>query len=679
MVMDNTAVLMQPAVKLLNRLRYPWKFALVSVVFLIPLLSLAAAVLLRVTSDVAFLQKEIVGVEYLAATRPLLEQLPAHRGLANAVLSGDDDARARLAGQQEVVDKAFVTLAATDAVHGPTLNTADRLVALRREWEQLRNGVRGLSAADSFVAHNALIEKLLAHVVHVADNSNLTLDPELDTYYMMDLVVNSLPALLEAVGQTRGLAAGMAAGGFGNEGRLRLATHLDRIRQSEQRVQAGLQSVLKNSAVLPAAVKQAGEQAWDQNRRFADLLKHKLLDSAKIEATAQEVFGSGTAALAASLGFYDALTPTMTAVFRERLTARRTALLTQLTILGVALTLATYLFVGLFIEVRHATARLGQAAERLADGDLTARATLETRDEMNVIAERFNHMAARFAGVMGQVQGAADQVAAAAEELSAVTQQTTQGVQRQSSEITQVATAMHEMAATVHDVAKNTSGAATAAHNAHEASRAGQQVVTQTLDSIHALADDVTAATGVIQTLEDASHKIGSVLDVIKSVAEQTNLLALNAAIEAARAGEQGRGFAVVADEVRTLASRTQQSTTEIADMIGRLHQAAGNAVAAMERSRTRTEDVVAQANAAKDSLATIHGSVSVINDVNTQIASAVEEQSSVAEEINRNVTNIKGVADEATSGARQTLTASEELARLADTLRTTMARFKLA
>ncbi len=321
---------------------------------------------------------------------------------------------------------------------------------------------------------------------------------------------------------------------------------------------------------------------------------------------------------------------------------------------------------------------IDQASTQFADGELHVRVGYDGKDELGHIASGFNRMADSFSGTIRQLASATAQLASAAEETSAVTRETSDGITRQQSETDQVATAMNEMNATVHEVARSASQAAQAAHAAEEEAMKGKRVVAQTLEVIDSLAHDVEQSAEVIRALEQESGNIGTVLDVIRGIAEQTNLLALNAAIEAARAGEQGRGFAVVADEVRTLASRTQQSTQEIQAMIERLQRGTSDAVRAMEKSRSQAQAGVDQAASTGTSLDAIVGAVKTINDMNTQIASASEEQSAVAEEINKNITNISDVAQHTADGASQTASASQQLAQLAEELQGLVSRFRM-
>lgn len=248
---------------------------------------------------------------------------------------------------------------------------------------------------------------------------------------------------------------------------------------------------------------------------------------------------------------------------------------------------------------------------------------------------------------------------------------------QQHNEISQVATAMNEMHATASEVARSASLAAEAAHHADGEAVVGRDVSLQTIEAIEALAAAVEHATGVIESLAKDSEEIGSVLDVIRSIAEQTNLLALNAAIEAARAGEAGRGFAVVADEVRSLASHTQKSTQEINDMVARLQRGAGQAVEAMVAGRHQARAGVEQTLKTTACLESIVKAIGTINDMNVQIASAAEEQSAVSEEITRSVVAINDLTDKTTDGARQTTEASHEVARLAGMLQEMLGRFR--
>lgn len=351
---------------------------------------------------------------------------------------------------------------------------------------------------------------------------------------------------------------------------------------------------------------------------------------------------------------------------------------TTITVLLVGILLAAFMAWIIISGISSAVNNLQLVAGRMAEGDLTARSSYKGKDELSGVSRAFNEMGERFQALLREVIAAIAQLATAAEETSRVTKQTSEGIQQQRAKTENTATAMNEMSSTVQEVARNASEAATAAQRADGESSSGRREVSTTMDSIENLAGEVENASEVIHKLEKDAESIGAVLEVIRGIAEQTNLLALNAAIEAARAGEQGRGFAVVADEVRTLATRTQQSTEEIHQMIQALQDGARNAVSVMEEGRNQAQSSVEQASRAGESLNAITQAVETISDMNAQIATASEEQTAVAEEINRNIVDISDVADQTADGSQQTAAASQDLARLAEQLQSLVGQFKV-
>ncbi|UTW06896.1 HAMP domain-containing protein [Pseudomonas benzenivorans] len=350
--------------------------------------------------------------------------------------------------------------------------------------------------------------------------------------------------------------------------------------------------------------------------------------------------------------------------------------LVGLLIAAIGLLVVWFVGYGIARPLRQMVAMLDDIAQ--GEGDLTRRLSSVRRDELGAIASGFNTFLGKLQAMIGQVIGSVQQVSDSSEHTADIAIRTNQGVQQQLAEIELVATAVHEMTATAQDVARNATQAAEAANHADQAASHGKQIVQQSADAISALAGEIGRAVGVVQNLAQDSENINAILVTIRSIAEQTNLLALNAAIEAARAGEQGRGFAVVADEVRNLAQKTQQATGEIQNMIEQLQHGTREVVKVMEDSQSRTDVSVRQASEAAEALASITQAVSVINDMNTQIASAAEEQSAVAEDINRNVSNIGQVANQVASGADDASQASAHLTKLAEQQRRLINQFKV-
>jgi methyl-accepting chemotaxis protein len=317
-----------------------------------------------------------------------------------------------------------------------------------------------------------------------------------------------------------------------------------------------------------------------------------------------------------------------------------------------------------------------QVAQTIAGGNLTTVIEIDGQDEPARLLGALSGMQDNLRKTIEQIAGSATQLGAAAEELSTVTQEASRGMQQQNNEIEQAATAVNEMTAAVEEVARNAVSTSEASNQSTQAAREGRDRVVETVNAIQTMTHDVQNTSLMIEGLATQGRDIGKVLDVIRAIAEQTNLLALNAAIEAARAGEAGRGFAVVADEVRALAHRTAQSTQEIEKMVAGIQNGTGEAVSSMAQSNQRTQSTLEMARAAGVALEQITQSIHLINERNLVIASASEEQAQVSREVDRNLVNIRDLATQSAAGANQTSAATHELSRLAVNLNAMVARF---
>ena len=318
------------------------------------------------------------------------------------------------------------------------------------------------------------------------------------------------------------------------------------------------------------------------------------------------------------------------------------------------------------------------AAEEIAKGNLTRPIIVDGSDEAGRLLRAMSTMQEKLRDTLQRISGSATQLASAAEELNSVTDESARGLTQQNNEIEQAATAVNEMTSAVEEVARNAVSTSEASKNATTSAGDGRDLVQETVSAIERMSADVQSTATLIGNLADESRDIGKVLDVIRGLADQTNLLALNAAIEAARAGEAGRGFAVVADEVRALAHRTQQSTSEIERMIGSIQSGTEHAVDSMRNSTERAESTLNIARGAGMSLDTINTAIVQINERNLVIASAAEEQAQVAREVDRNLVNIRDLSVQSATGANQTSAASAELSRLAVDLNSMVGRFSL-
>ena len=495
-----------------------------------------------------------------------------------------------------------------------------------------------------------------------ADNAVARIDDVEKTLLQGDSVAqfNSVVTLSKAVQQARYQVRGYTYSGKN---------------EAQQPALDAIDNVLKLLARLPgqlpeehAANLQQANDSMNAYRTAVSQFRDSQLDTA---AALKRMAEQGGVLLEAS----QKLTVSQTAV-RDRDAAEAKTFL----VMAAALALLFGIISALTIT-RQIVGPLSQTlkiAEGVAAGDLTHNLTSSRRDELGQLQRAMQSMTVGLRQLIGGISQGVTQIASAADQLSSVTEQTSAGVNSQKVETDQVATAMHEMTATVQEVARNAEEASEAAVAADQQAREGEKVVGEAIAQIERLALEVGNSTSAMGDLKRESDKIGSVLDVIKSVAEQTNLLALNAAIEAARAGEAGRGFAVVADEVRSLAQRTQKSTEEIEELIVGLQSGTEQVAAIMDNSRSLTDNSVELTRRAGGSLENITRTVSAIQSMNQQIAAAAEQQSSVAEEINRSVLNVRDVSEQTAASSEETASSSAELARLGIHLQTLVGRFKV-
>lgn len=358
--------------------------------------------------------------------------------------------------------------------------------------------------------------------------------------------------------------------------------------------------------------------------------------------------------------------------------AQKAVTISRVSIFVSTLVLVVLAFWVLSQQLTKPIASLMVHVDRFGDGDFSQPIQSRSNDELGRMRQQLGNAQAFLRDMMAQIKEASGQLTQSADTVSRASSEIAHGSQSTTSRIEQTATAITEMTSTVQEVAQNANGAAESASGADKAAQEGLSVMNNTIATINGLSQEVSAASEVIRKLEEDTNSVGTVLDVIRGIAEQTNLLALNAAIEAARAGEQGRGFAVVADEVRNLAQRTQESTAEIQQIIENVQTGAKDAVSAMEKGRDTTSSCVEQANQAGVSLKTITDAVNQIHMMNTQIATAAEEQTTVSEDISQNINEISSATGEIHGNVRQFNQLASQLAEMAEELSTVTARIKV-
>ncbi|WP_416383730.1 methyl-accepting chemotaxis protein [Pseudomonas guariconensis] len=540
---------------------------------------------------------------------------------------------------------------------------------------QLRNLKIGLRAACMFVLLGVLV--LVMGLVSLYETRQMDRATDEIRVTWMPAVI-SLGDVSSALGRARALTLRSA---LEEQPSARKAT-LEKITEINQTLQGNLDDyertiIADDDRALFNTFLQMSERYHGLQKSIRDAVAAEQLDEARrlINGPLAEYADSMMKALAALIEYNakgaEQASQRSSAVFEEAFSLIIVALVM---ILVALIAIATLLTRSIVLPLADAVA----VAERVATGDLTQDIQVVGRDEPALLLRALSRMQQSLRDTIRKIAASSDQLASASEELHTVTEDTSRGLHQQSAEIDQAATAVNQMTAAVEEVANNAVSTADASKGADQTTRDGREQVNQALASIQHLVSDVTDTSGEIEQLASNANEISRVLDVIGAIAGQTNLLALNAAIEAARAGEAGRGFAVVADEVRALAHRTQQSTAEIEQMISGIQSGTERAVTAMHTSQDRANGTLEVAQSAGQALEVIAEAITSINQRNLVIASASEQQAQVAREVDRNLVNIRDLAMQTSAGANQTSAAAQDLSRLAVDLNAMVAQFKV-
>ncbi|PIB53745.1 methyl-accepting chemotaxis protein [Pseudomonas sp. 2822-17] len=672
--------ILAPAVHLANRLRFPTKFGVLAIIVFIPLVLLGTRVIHQINESLEVIRSEQLGQRYLLDVTPVLRLSMLQRALTNRFLSGDRTAQADLSANQMKLEDAFSKLAATDRQFNTQLETGDRVQRLHTAAQRLIEQAKAdANQNEMFDNWNDQLTETLNFVYYVSATSGMVLDEDYASLFMIDQSTLRLPRQINIVGQLRGLASGLHDGQTLSSGaRSVIKSMLKNELLIHKELQQSLALLRRREPALADSIQAPITIAFVSLDSFrADL--EVLIDAPSDTITGvQNLPGKGNAVVAELYKAQDKLQDALLNALERRAqekTSERLFILGMFAVLGLLL---VYVFSGIYSAMRRTINDALVATQLIAQGDLSVRIQVRGKDEMADVGNGLNHMVQAFSSSLAHVERSSQSVSDAAERIGVSIDRAKRAMSAQQSETEQVATAINEMTTSVADVAQNTEGAANAAEHASQSSNTGLAKMQETRMTIEALADEVERSAQKVSALAQHSQQIGGVIEVIRNIADQTNLLALNAAIEAARAGEQGRGFAVVADEVRTLASRTQNSTEEIRRIIQELQLATGDAVEQMKAGKLRAQECIESADQASTSLDAINDGVEQIVGMNTQIASAAVQQHAVSEDINRNVTEIRNGSLALMKGIEDNAVTAEELSLLAEELRSVVSRFKL-
>ncbi|NWA05475.1 methyl-accepting chemotaxis protein [Pseudomonas gingeri] len=657
--------LLYPAVALMNRLSFGMKFSLISVLFFVPMLVTNFYLVRDSYREFSATQVELQSLDLLGSSLILRRDLETlnNQVQINAVLgqsgkAGDLESRISQL-EQSVLERLQGLTAVTSEPEQMAVFTAKR--------DEMVSAFKVQQAESSLLSKSALIEKLLgkAQIFSkiIASQSGLSRDGQSDLRQLSELITSVTPQVTQTLGEGRSMGAYSLGQGFLNSSS---STRFDELLQQIEKLQAEyalkLQDALGSSRNAHGALDSLTAASQASLKKASEVFEEQVVMAETLEAPWPAFYDQVSGLMAQTYKLNDATLAYIDQELQQRLAQNRLHMLLLVVALAVVFLSIVYLYGGFYASTRTTLRRLGEMMDKVAAGDMTVSFVAHSRDELGELGAVFNGTVAKIHDLIERVGQTVGEVERQAGQVESVSAQSNQAVAGQRSQIEQVATAMNQMSATAQEVARSAAAAVSSAHSVNDETLSGRALVESQQGSIAQLAGEIDQSVQVINQLAIDSQSISRVLEVIKSIAEQTNLLALNAAIEAARAGEQGRGFAVVADEVRTLAKRTQQSTEEIEQMISKLHGGVGAAVKAMGVSHQMADGTVSQSEKVQQALENILGAVGMIVDQNQQIAAAVEQQTAVAHDIDRNIVEINRAGERTADGAHQTESASRQL-----------------
>jgi methyl-accepting chemotaxis protein len=671
-----SGMIMAPAVAVMNRLRFTGKFAVVVLVLMVAVSVLIGLLYVRLDASIAHARNELDG---LRAVKPLIRAVQftqQHRGLSAAVLGGK--AEQKPAAEQKAKE-VETELAAVEGALSAALRNGAEWQAIRADWSKLTGEGFGMRLSANIAAHRLLIGKMLVFAAEVSDHYQLTQDPELGSFYLMDTALVRLPNLLETLGQMRANGTGvLAAGALEPAQANMLNIALAGISDLREQYQRNLAKTKRENPSVAAALDTSSQSFLSALAKLAGVVRDDILTQ-MFSVSSTDFFNESTATINAGYAqMFDTLLPTLEGLIDQRIARFRQQMLMTFLLVGGVLILAAYMVAGMYAAVTDNIRRLAVGADTIAQGDLTIRIRLACRDELERVADSFNRMAEAVNQTVRNVRTNADAVAGAAERTATASGQIARSSQNQSLAASSMAAAVEQTTVGIDHISANARDANEISEHSGELSRQGGDLVQTVVAEMGEIAEAVSTSAHAVEELGKRSDEISSIVDVIKEIADQTNLLALNAAIEAARAGEQGRGFAVVADEVRKLAERTTQSTQQISVMIGSVQQETRAAVDAMKAGVGKVGRGVELTNSTGQTMAEVSVGASRVVDAVREISDALREQASASADIARNVETIAQMAEENSAAVAENHATAEQLQKYADALQREVARFKV-
>ena len=669
--------LFSPAIAIMNRLRFTQKFGLMGLLMAVAVVVLVGSLYRALDANIQSSRAELQGIAVVKPTQKLIQFLQQHRDMSQGVLAGNAAMKEKRDAKEKDIVEGIKTI---EANASPAVLNGKRWQEVVAEWKQIQADGLSWTAVESFSRHTALIDMVLTFMVDIGDSYALTIDPDIDSYYLIDTVMNKSPVALERMGQMRAKGTGiLTKKQMFDQQKIEMSSLMAELNGAIKTLKINLEKTAKYNPDLQAVLEQATRDYVDSSEQISKAIVEDMMLGTFAMAP-KDYFDMTTTAI--DKGYkqmFEMMLPTLEKLIDRRINKLQGELRTSIGLALLMLVVVGYFSLGTYFSTVSSIRQVAETAHTLSTGDLRPRIHLETQDELKLVADSFNEMANAFSELLRNVQSGADRVLSASRRMAESSSQITQSSESQSEAASSMAAAVEQMTVGVDHISKNAMDANAISHQAGDLSSEGGRIVGTVVTEIRKIAGAVNESANIIDELGRQSDQISAIVNVIKEIADQTNLLALNAAIEAARAGESGRGFAVVADEVRKLAERTTKSTQEISSMIGAIQGGTQSAVTSMRDGVSRVNEGVTLATQAGDAMAQIQSNASQVVDTVADISSALREQSAASTEIAKNVEHIAQMAEQNTAAVAENATTARELENLAEGLQAEIRRFRVA
>ena len=692
-----------PGTWLINKFKYSGKFFILGVIALIPLLLLYYFLLSEINSSIEVAEDAVDGAKYNNELKTFLKYTQQHRGMSSGYLNGDQSFKENMLDVEDKLTDQINIIDQIDKKVGNQFNTTEKWSQLKSQWQSISENLDSLDAQESFKIHTELTGKTMELIKDTADASKLTVVPQLDSSYLMDSIVNQLPLLTETMGQAR--AKGTAAATkkvITDEEKLQLISFISTTEDLSRNIERAHNIIESENPTVAKELVETYQASQTVTLEFLEVFENKVIKVVDIESG--QFFDIATKTIDASFALYELETKMLNQLLLDQVSQLEMKKLILTTIVSVLILLAAYLCISFFMSVKEAVTNLVKATSEMANGNLTVRTQIKSKDELLMIGEAFNGMADSFSAMIKKSQDAVEQLASSSEQLSASADETEQTAMQIADTINGVAagaTKQSDHTGAILEMIKNTKAQVDIGNDkveqsfiqAKESSRfasVGNAAISEAISHLGDVTRTVQFATDSIQKLGKRSNEIGGIISVITDIADQTNLLALNAAIEAARAGEQGKGFTVVAEEVRKLAEQSSTAARQIIELIESIQSETSVTVRTMESNLTAVKGQVNIIQKGGESLKEIVRNVEKteisVQDLQ-QVLAQLEEN---ADEVLKSVEVVAAVIEDTAASAEEVAASAEEqsatveemsasslaLAKLAEELQSEITRF---